>query len=80
MGRSLHVWGTVFGLPAELGACLGIGPWLLGTGGVGLLARGRLRGQGEMPEPQYASQAGPPLIFSIDGSAHICIVVWTETA
>ena len=34
-----------------------------GTGLVGLLVQGRLRGQGEMPEPQYASQAGPPLRF-----------------
>ena len=35
----------------------------LGTGLVGLLVQGRLRGQGEMPGPQWASQAGPPFIF-----------------
>ena len=35
----------------------------LGTGLVGLLVQGRLRGQGEMPEPQYVSQAGPPFLF-----------------
>ena len=27
------------------------------------MIQGRLRGQGEMPEPQYAFQAGPPLHF-----------------